>query len=93
MTNNTDRITLVVNKNTDTDVAKCIVHMDNTVSIYNDFVTVGYDESTGKTHMLSNTDELTLGKAVELIGSTFRERFAALSEDDRLAVKKELGLC
>lgn len=70
---------------------KCTVNMNSTVDIFNEFVTVGYNEQTGKTTLLQNADALTLGQAYLLISKAFADSLKTLPPEQREELREVLG--
>lgn len=66
---------------------KCKVQINGEVETFTDFVTVGYNDESGETTIMRNTDAVTLGKALVMIQMAYNESIVGLSDSDMKDIK------
>lgn len=64
----------------------CTIKMDDTANTFRDFVAVGFDNTTGITSLLHNTDAVTLGMAMMMINNAFESAMESLSVEQQADV-------
>lgn len=69
----------------------CTVKMDNNISTFKDFVTVGHNPDTGATTILHNTDAVTLGHSMMMINNAFATLMGDMTQEQQSEVYELLG--
>lgn len=62
---------------------KCNVFSGKGVDTYTDFITVGYDESTGRATLHMNADVMTVGQAIQMLSVEFKSMYDSLSPEQK----------
>jgi hypothetical protein len=69
---------------------KCIVHIDNNVETFTDFVAVGFYKQEGKVKVMHNCDILTLTIGMEVLSNTLNDMYDKMPQSERDIVDKFL---
>jgi hypothetical protein len=62
------------------------VKMDKEVQTFNNFMAIGYNETTGGFTILQYTDTLTLGQMAVVLNRSFLESYNKLPDRDKLLI-------